>query len=120
MEGTMTHCKHAASGCGYPEGECAGLCMPETYLTIVYRVTHPKQPRALLEQAEWSAASHSHAIHERDQLQAERDRLQRQLDATNKACNELAIELEKVRRERDHWHARLTHEVNKRNKPEAA
>lgn len=113
MEGTMTHCKHAASGCGYPEGECAGLCMPETYLTIVYRVTHPKQPRALLEQAEWSAASHSHAIDERDRLQAK-------LDATNKACNELAIELEKVRRERDHWHARLTAEVSKKNKTEEA
>lgn len=21
------HCKNAASGCNYPEGECAGLCM---------------------------------------------------------------------------------------------
>ena len=78
------------------------------YLTIVYRITHPGQPRALLEQAEWSAASHTHAIQERDELQAK-------LAATEKACNELAIELENVRRERDHWHARLLGEINKRN-----
>ena len=42
------------------------------------------------------------------------------LEAINKAANELARELEKVRRERDHWHARLLAEVGKRNKPEAA
>ncbi|MDR7095544.1 hypothetical protein [Hydrogenophaga laconesensis] len=22
-------CEHAASGCGYPEGECAGLCLAQ-------------------------------------------------------------------------------------------
>lgn len=40
------------------------------YLTIVYRITHPSQPKALLEQAEWSAASYSHAMHERDEFMA--------------------------------------------------
>ena len=139
-------CPHADAGCNFPESECSGHCLVESglrkrqdppgYLTIVYRITHPGQPRALLEQAEWSAASHTHAIHERDQLQAEnkllkatqygsgrlqelrdvRDKLQARLDAANQACNEMAIELEKVRRERDHWYARLLAEVGKRNK----
>ena len=45
------------------------------YLTIVYRITHPGQPKALLDQAEWSAASHTHAIRERDHLQSQRDEL---------------------------------------------
>lgn len=45
----------------------------QAYLTIVYRITHPSQPKALLEQAEWSAASHSHAIHDRDRLEGQRD-----------------------------------------------
>ena len=142
----MVKCPHAASGCNYPEGDCPGHCLvdnglrkrqdPPGYLTIVYRITHPSQPRALLEQAEWSAASHTHAIHERDQLQAEnkllkatqygsgrlqelrdqRDQLQDRLDATNEAANELAAALGNTRRERDHWYARLLAEVGKRNK----
>ena len=45
------------------------------YLTIVYRITHPDQPKALLDQAEWSAASHTHAIRERNHLQSQRDEL---------------------------------------------
>lgn len=40
------------------------------YLTIVYRITDQDQPRKLLEQSEWSAASHSHAMHERDEFMA--------------------------------------------------
>ena len=79
------------------------------YITIVYRITHPAQPRALLEQAEWSAASHTHAIQERDQLQG-------RLDAANKARNELAAHVDDLLKQRDHWYARLLAEVNKRNK----
>ena len=45
------------------------------YLTIVYRITEPCQPRALLDQAEWSASSHTHAIHDRDRLQQENEQL---------------------------------------------
>ena len=79
------NCKHAAEGCNYPEGDCPGLCMSGTYLTIVYNIVHPEQPRALLEQADWSAASHTHAIHDRDVLQEEHDRLVSALLATQKA-----------------------------------
>lgn len=70
-------CPHAASGCNYPEGDCPGTCLvaKQHYLTIVYRITEPRQARALLEHAEWSAASHTHAIHERDRVQAQRDEL---------------------------------------------
>lgn len=28
-------CKHAPSGCNYPEGECVGLCMPHTARVIL-------------------------------------------------------------------------------------
>lgn len=43
-------------------------------------------------------------------------RLQAQLDAANKACNELSAALADMKRQRDHWHARLTAEVLDRNK----
>ena len=86
----MVKCPHGASGCNYPEAQCPGHCLvdnglrqrqdPPAYLTIVYRITHPGQPRALLEQAEWSAASHTHAIHERDQLHDELGRVSDQRD----------------------------------------
>lgn len=95
----MVNCQHAASGCGYPVGECAGLCMPATYLTIVYRITEPRQPRALLEQAEWSASSHSHAIHERDQLAAELNDVQDQRRAAFRTIERLNDELGRVRDE---------------------
>lgn len=97
----MVNCKHAASGCGYPEGECLGLCMPATYLTIVYRITEPRQPRALLEQAEWSASSHSHAIHERDQLAAELNDVQDQRRAVFRTIERLNDELSQVCEQRD-------------------
>lgn len=29
----MTKCKHAASGCNYPEGECLGVCMNKSQHT---------------------------------------------------------------------------------------
>ena len=51
------------------------------YLTIIYRITHPGQPKALLEQAEWSAASHSHAIRERDLLLEFAEEVRRSGDA---------------------------------------
>lgn len=105
----MVKCPHAASGCNYPEGQCPGhchypaddgLCEP-AYLTIVYRITEPRQPRALLEQAEWSAASHSHAIHERDQLAAELNDVQDQRRAAFRTIERLNDELGQVCEQRD-------------------
>jgi hypothetical protein len=96
----MVNCQHAASGCNYPEGECAGSCQA-AYLTIVYRITHPKQPRALLEQAEWSAASHTHAIHERDRLHADLNDVQDQRRAAFRTIERLHDELGKVCEQRD-------------------
>lgn len=97
----MVNCQHAASGCDYPASECAGACMPETFLTIVYHITHPKQPRALLEQAEWSASSHTHAIHERDQLHAELNDVQDQRRAAFRTIERLNDELGQVCDQRD-------------------
>lgn len=70
-------CPYITSGCNYPEGDCSGACLTakQHYLTIVYRITDKRQARAQLEQAEWSACSHTHAIRERDQMQAQRDEL---------------------------------------------
>lgn len=45
------------------------------YLTIIYRITHQGQAKELLERADWSAASHSHAIRARDLMEAQRDEL---------------------------------------------
>ena len=39
-------------------------------------------------------------------------------DGARKAVNELAVALEKARRECNHWHARLLAEVNNRNTKE--
>lgn len=107
----MVKCPHAASGCNYPEGDCPGHCLvdnglrkrqdPPAYLTIVYRITHPGQPRALLEQAEWSAASHTHAIHERDQLHAEINDVQDQRRAAFRTIERLNDELAEVCEQRD-------------------
>ena len=109
----MVKCPHAASGCNYPEGDCPGHCHftgddslrkrqdPPAYLTIVYRITHPKQPRALLEQAEWSAASHTHAIHERDQLHADLNDVQDQRRAAFRTIERLHDELAEVCEQRD-------------------
>ena len=47
----------------------------------------------------------------RKQAAAELRRLHAQLDAANKACNDLAIELERVGKERDYWHSRLLAEA---------
>ena len=107
----MVKCPHAASGCNYPEGDCPGHCLVDNglrkrqdtpaYLTIVYRITHPGQPRALLEQAEWSAASHTHAIHQRDQLHAEINDVQDQRRAAFRTIERLNDELAEVCEQRD-------------------
>lgn len=110
-------CPHITAGCNYPEGECSGACLvgvrqaepcatqrqsaAPQYLTIVYRITHPGQTRALLAQAEWSAASHTHAIHERDRLTAELNDVQDQRREAFRAIERLNDELGQAREQRD-------------------
>ena len=93
----MVTCKHAANGCGYPQGECSGACMTEQvresqrliratvakaprYLTVVYKITEPGQPREILERNDWTASSHTHVIRERDRAEAELGKLTEQRD----------------------------------------
>ena len=71
------------------------------YLTIVYRITEPKQPRALLEQAEWSAASHTHAIQERDRLIAALNDIQAQHREAFRKIERLHDEIGRVSEQRD-------------------
>ena len=129
-DGMSKPCQHAASGCDYPAGECAGHCA-SNQAEILHLADLLEQGRHLFhaERKEVGAALKSlhaknvelstalgHAT-ERALVHKQRaDQLQARFDATTKACNELAIELENVRRERDHWHARLLAEVGKRNK----
>lgn len=71
-------CKHTASGCEYPSGECTGACLarpapsqPATskrYLTIVYEIHSSGQEQALLHSAAHESAQHCHAIKQRDEL----------------------------------------------------
>lgn len=49
---------------------------------------------------------------------AEVTRLHAQLAAANKACNEMALALDRTSKERDYWHARLLAEVNRWNQME--
>lgn len=106
----MVTCQHAASGCNYPQGECSGACLADKpqrraanphYLTIVYRITEPQQPRALLEHTEWRAASHTHAIQERDQLHAELNDVQDQRREAFRAIERLNDELGRLTEQRD-------------------
>ena len=108
-------CQHAASGCNYPEAQCPGHChfpgddslrqrqTQPAYLTIVYRITEPRQPRALLDQAEWSAASHTHAIQERDRLHAELNDVQDQRREAFRAIERLNDELGQVCEQRGEY-----------------
>lgn len=114
----MVKCPHAARGCNYPEGQCPGHCLvdnglrqrqdPPAYLTIVYRITEPRQPRALLDQAEWSAASHTHAIQDRDRLHAELNDVQDQRRAAFRTIERLNDELGQVCEQRDELLAALS------------
>lgn len=106
----MVNCPHAASGCGYPQGECSGACLADKpkhqpaapqYLTVVYRITEPGQPRALLEHADWTASSHTHAIRERDRLHAELNDVQDQRREAFRAIERLNDELGQAREQRD-------------------
>lgn len=106
----MVTCQHASSGCNYPQGECSGACLASStqrrpaaphYLTIVYRITEPQQPRALLEHAEWRAASHTHAIQERDSLSAELNDVQAQRREAFRAIERLNDELGQACEQRD-------------------
>lgn len=81
----MVKCPHAA----------------QHYLTIVYRITEPRQPRALLEQAEWSAASHTHAIQERDRLLAALNDIQAQHREAFRKIERLHDELWQTCEQRD-------------------
>lgn len=60
----------------------------------------------------YNSGVHSQAIFEDySKAAAELLRLHAQLTAANKACNDLAIKLEQVGKERDYWHARLLAEA---------
>lgn len=106
----MVNCKHAASGCDYPAGECSGACVtnntqrqPEApqYLTIVYRIHSPGQRKALLNAAEWITSSHSHAVQERDQLHAELNDVQDQRREAFRAIERLNDEIGRLTEQRD-------------------
>lgn len=87
----MVKCPHAA----------------QHYLTIVYRITEPRQPRALLEQSEWSAASHTHAIQERDRLIAALNDIQSQHREAFRKIERLHEELAQACEQRDELLAAL-------------
>lgn len=115
----MVNCKHAASGCNYPEGECSGACLagntqrqPATlqYLTIVYQIHSTGQLKELLHATDWAAMSHDHAIHNRNALQeAELVDTQAQRLAAFRAIEKLNDELGKVSEQRDQLLAALKH-----------
>ena len=67
---------------------------PESYLTIVYRITHPRPGRDLLEHGERLAYSHTHAIHDLDQMRSERDDLLEALKAITDAADEKRVTAE--------------------------
>lgn len=56
------------------------------YLTLVFKQPISDDVRAVLERAEWTAASHSHVMHERDALEAELAQLRAQQKQAE-ACN---------------------------------
>lgn len=75
-----------------------------------------KQHNKLRDQHPELTAALAHAT-ERALVHKERaDKMQAQLDAANKACNELAAHVDDLLKQRDHWHSRLLAEVGKRNK----
>lgn len=52
------------------------------------------------------------------QVRTELLRLAAEVKSMHKACNEMALALERTGKERDHWHARLLAEVNRWNQME--
>ena len=125
----MVKCPHAASGCDYPAGEYSGRCTSKR-AEILQLADLLEKGHHLFHAERKKVGAHLRRLHDENkllkatqygsgrlqELRDVRDKLQARLDAANQACNEMAIELEKVRRERDHWYARLLAEVGKRNK----
>lgn len=115
----MVTCKHAASGCNYPQGECSGAChfpgedtqrqpAAPQYLTIVYQIHSPGQRKALLNSAEWISSSHSHAVQERDQLHADLNDVQAQRREAFRAIERLNDEIGRLTEQRDQMRAALS------------
>lgn len=50
------------------------------YLTVVFRQPIGPAARTLLESGEWTAASHSHAIHDRDEAKQEAEKLRAEIE----------------------------------------
>ena len=128
----MTTCTHASAGCDYPASECAMSKQPaalhyaevlEGFYLGLGRLdatgAAAELRRLHAENAELTARL-AHAT-ERALIHKERaDKLQTHLDTANKACSELAAQVDDLLKQRDHWHARLLAEVGKHNKLEVS
>ena len=64
--------------------------MSDDYLTLVFRQPISSEVQRVLASGEWSAASHSHAIHERDRYSALCDKWNAECDAMREDNKRLA------------------------------
>ena len=65
----------------------------ENFLTVVFRKPISEQAKAVLESADWSAASRGHAIHDRDAMSAKVEKLEiriAELEAKNSELRDCA------------------------------